>query len=74
VIAGGDVSIENGGTQAVLAAGGARIGPKAFVGFVASPTVTVEPGGRVLFGSGQALAFGAAAGIALVLFRRLIRR
>jgi hypothetical protein len=74
LIANGDVSIQNGGTQAVLAAGGATIGPKAFVGFVVSPKVTVAEGGRVLFGSRQSLAFGAAAGIAYAVLSRLVRR
>ena len=74
LIANGDVSIENGGTQAVLAAGSARIGPKAFVGFVVSPNVTVEEGGKVFFGPREAIAFGAVAGIAYTLLSRLVRR
>jgi hypothetical protein len=74
LIANGDVSIENGGTQAVLAAGRATIGPRALVGFVVSPNVTVAQGGRVLFGSRQALAFGAAAGITYALLSRRRRR
>ena len=74
VIAKGDASIENGGTQAILAAGGATIGRKAFVGVVASPKVTIEPGGRVLLGSPMSIAVGAAIGFAVVLLSRLIRR
>ena len=74
LIANGDVSIEYGGTQAVFAAGGARIGPKALVGAVISPNVTVADGGKVLLSSRQALAFGAAAGIAYALLSRLVRR
>ncbi|HEY7667898.1 MAG TPA: hypothetical protein VIE12_07200 [Actinomycetota bacterium] len=74
MIANGDVSIENGGTQAILAAGGARIGPRAFVGLVASPSVTVEDGGRVLFGPREALAFGAVAGLVFAVLSRVIRR
>lgn len=46
LIANGDVSIEYGGTQAVLARGNATIGPKALVGFILSPRVTVAEGGR----------------------------
>ena len=74
VIAGGDISIENGGAQGIIAAGGATIGPKAFVGFVAAPKVTVQEGGKVLFGTRQALAFGAIAGAAFAIVRQLIRR
>ena len=74
LIANGDVSIQNGGTQAVLAAGGATIGPKGFVGFVVSPKVTVEEGGKVLFGSREAIAFGAVVGIAYAMLSRLVRR
>ena len=74
MIANGDVSIENGGTQAVIAAGGVRIGPKALAGFILSPHVTVEEGSRVLFGTPQALAFGAAAGIVCAVLSRLRRR
>jgi hypothetical protein len=73
VIANGDASIEFGGTQAILAAGRVRIGPKALVGFVAAPAVTVADGGKVMFGSRQALMFGAAAGIAYLLLSRFIR-
>jgi hypothetical protein len=67
VIAGGDVSIEYGATQSVLAAGSATIGPRGFAGFVVSPRVMVEDGGKVLLSSRQAIAFGAAAGIAWAL-------
>ena len=74
VIAKGDASIENGGTQAILAAGGATIGRKAFVGVIASPKVTIEPGGRVLLGSPMSIAVGAAIGFVVVLLSRLIRR
>jgi hypothetical protein len=74
LIANGDVSIENGGTQGILAAGEATIGPKALVGFVVSPKVTVAEGGRVLFGSREAVAFGAAAGVALAVLSRVVRR
>jgi hypothetical protein len=65
VIANGDVSIDRGGTQAVIAAGSARIGDRAFVGFLASPNVTVQDGGRVLIGAPLALAGGVAIGIAI---------
>ena len=74
MIANGDVSIEYGGTQAVFAAGNATIGPKAFVGFVLSPNVTVREGGKVLLSSRQALAFGAVAGIVGGLIARSRRR
>lgn len=67
-------SIEYGGTQAILAAKGAEIGRGGFVGFVGSPKVTVEEGGKVLLGTRQALAFGAAAGVTFALLSRLFRR
>jgi len=72
MIANGDVSIEHGGAQSILAAGSATIGPKAFVGLVASPKVTVEDGGKVLMGPRQALLFGAAAGVVGALLFRSI--
>jgi hypothetical protein len=74
VIARGDASIENGGTQAILAAGGATIGRHAFVGIVASPKVTIEEGGRVLLSSPLAIAVGAGIGLGVVLLSRLMRR
>jgi hypothetical protein len=74
VLAGGDVSIEYGGTQWMMSAGKASIGPNGFVGFVASPRVDVAEGGRVLLSTRQALALGAAAGIAWALVSRAVRR
>ncbi len=74
LVANGDVSIEYGGAQTVLAAGGADIRSGGFVGLLASPRVTVEGGGRVLLGTRQAIAFGAAAGVAFALLSRLLRR
>jgi hypothetical protein len=74
VVASGDVSITNGGTQSILAAGGATIGPRAFVGFVVSPAVTVEDGGRVLFGLREAAVFGAIAGILFGILSRASRK
>jgi hypothetical protein len=74
MIANGDVSIEYGGTQSILAAGSATIGRQAFVGFVVSPKVTVEDGGKVLMGPRQAVLFGAAAGVVFALVSRLMRR
>jgi hypothetical protein len=75
LIANGDVSIQNGGTQAILAAGGATVGRNGFVGIVVSPNVTVQEGGRVMVSSPLVLAAGAgAAGIALALLSRLVRR
>ncbi|MCD6021721.1 MAG: hypothetical protein K0R20_1431 [Actinomycetia bacterium] len=62
MIAKGDASIENGGTQAILAAGRATIGGKAFVGVVASPKVPIEQGGRVLLSSPMSLAVGVGIG------------
>jgi len=41
---------------------------------VVSPKVTVEEGGKVPFGSREAVAFGAVAGIAYALLSRLVRR
>ena len=72
MIANGDVSIEYGGTQGIFAAGSATIGPKAIVGFVVSPKVTVEDGGKVLMGPRQAVVFGAVAGVVGALLFRSI--
>jgi hypothetical protein len=72
VMANGDVSIETGGAQAILAAGRVAIGGKAFVGVVASPSVSVEEGGRVLMSSPMAFAVGVGAGIALTMLSRLV--
>ncbi len=74
LVANGDVSIENGGAQVVVASGGARIGPRALVGVVVSPNVTVEEGGRVLASSPMAIAVGAGVGIAIATLSRLVRR
>jgi hypothetical protein len=74
LIANGAVSIENGGTQAVLAAGEVTVGPNAFVGIVVSPKVEVADGARVLMSSPLALAAGAAAGVAVSVLTRWIRR
>ena len=60
--------------QLTDAAAGATIGPKAFVGFVATPKVTVQEGDKVLFGTRQALAFSVIAGAAFAIVRQLIRR
>jgi hypothetical protein len=70
----GNVSIEQGGTQSVIAAGGATIGDRSFVGFVMSPSVTVETGGKVLMSTPQALAFGAAFGLVTAVLGRMFRR
>lgn len=74
VIASGSFSVENGGAQTVIAGGGAKIGPNAIVGLVASPSVTVEEGGRVIIGSPLALAVGAAAGAVLTMLACRRRR
>lgn len=74
MIAGGDVSIEYGGTQSILAGGVATIGSGGLVGFVLSPSVTVADGGKVLLSTRQALAFGAAVGLAWALLSRVVRR
>jgi hypothetical protein len=74
MIANGDVSIEQGGTQSIIAAGGATIGDHAYVGLVLSPKVTVEDGAKVLMNTPQALAFGAALGGAIGLLVRMFRR
>jgi hypothetical protein len=68
----GSLSIQQGGTQSVLAAGNATIGRGAFVGLVASPKVTLEEGARVLVGTPLAFAAGAALGavVGLVASRR----
>jgi hypothetical protein len=68
----GSLSIQQGGTQSVLAAGNATIARGAFVGLVASPKVTVEDGGRVLVGTPFAFAAGAALGavVGMVASRR----
>jgi hypothetical protein len=74
LLANGDVSIEYGGTQAIVALREASLGRGSFVGFVVSPKVRVEAGGRVLFGTRQALVFGAAAGLVLAVLSRRARR
>ena len=74
MLARGGVSIEKGGTQAIIAAGGATIGRHAFVGVVASPNVTIEEGGRVLLSSPAAIAVGAGVGVGVALLARLVRR
>lgn len=74
LLANGDVSMEYGGTQAIVALREATLGRGSFVGFVVSPKVRVEPGGRVLFGTRQALVFGAAAGLVLAVLSRRFRR
>lgn len=74
VIAQGNVSFERGGCQSVIAAGEATIGPSAWVGLVVSPSVKVEDGGRVLMGTKQAAAFGAALGMVVALFARRRRK
>jgi len=74
VIAGGDVSFTNGGTQSVIAAGAATIGPNGYVGLVVSPNVTVAEGGKVLFSTREAIAFGATAGVVSLILSRIFRR
>jgi hypothetical protein len=68
----GNLSIQQGGTQSVLAAGSATLAQGAFVGVVASPKVTVEDGARVLIGTPGAFAAGAAVGalVAMIAGRR----
>jgi hypothetical protein len=63
VLARGNVTLEQGLVQTVVAAGGVTVGSRGFVGVALAPTVTVEPGGRVLLSVRQALAFGVAAGL-----------
>jgi hypothetical protein len=62
VLAAGNVSITNGGTQGMISLGEATLGPRAFVGAVISPRVTVQDGARVLMTTKQALAFGGVVG------------
>lgn len=73
MLIGGDVSITNGGAQTIVAAGGARLGERSFVAFVLSPSVTVEPGGKVLCSTPQALAFGAVVSLAALTVAALLR-
>lgn len=73
MLAGGDVSIEHGGTQGIVAAGDATIGQRGFVGFVVSPKLTIADGGKVYLSPLEALVFGAATGIAWALLSRVIR-
>jgi hypothetical protein len=73
MLVGGDVSITNGGAQTIVAAGGATLGERSFVAFVLSPSVTVEPGGRVLCSTPQALAFGAVVSAAALTVALLVR-
>jgi hypothetical protein len=70
VLAGGDVSIERGGAQTIVALGKATLGSRSFVGAVLSPSTTIEDGAKVLMTLPQALAFGAAAGVAIALLGR----
>ncbi len=74
LVAKGDVRFEQGGCQSVIAGGGVTVGPSAFVGVALAPRITVEEGGRVLLGVPQALAFGAAFGLAAGLVRWMVHR
>ena len=66
----GSLSIQQGGTQSVLAAGNATIGRGAFVGIVASPKIFIEDGARVLVGKPAAFAAGAALGAVVALIAK----
>src|SRR5581483_5521688 len=74
LVAKGDVRFEQGGCQSVIAGGGVTVGPSSFVGVALAPRITVEEGGRVLLGVPQALAFGAAFGLAAGLVRWMVHR
>jgi len=74
MIVGGSVSIEQGGAQSVIARGAVTLRDRSGVGFVLSPRVTVEEGGRVLMSTPQAAAFGAVLGLVIALFARRRKR
>ena len=70
IAAAGSVSIVNGGAQTIATLGGATLGERSFVAFVLAPKVTIERGATVLMSTPQALAAGAAVGVAIALLRR----
>ena len=70
IAAAGSVSIVNGGAKTIATLGGATLGERCFVAFVLAPKVTIERGATVLLCTPQALAAGAAVGVAIALLRR----
>ena len=70
IAAAGNVSIVNGGAKTIATLGGATLGERSFVAFVLAPKVTIERGATVLMSTPQALAAGAAVGVAVALLRR----
>jgi hypothetical protein len=74
VLARGNVTLEQGLMQTVLAGGNVTVGNRGFVAFALAPKVTVENGGKVLMSVRQAAVFGAAIGVGLLLAAGLRRR
>ena len=72
LIAGGEMEITGGG-GALLIAGEAEI-ERGFVGLVLSGKTELEEGSRVLLGTAQAAALGAALGLAFAIANRGLRR
>lgn len=70
--AGGDVTVSEGGAMVIGAGNSVRI-EHGFAGVVLSPDVSLEDS-RVLMGTAQAAALGAALGTVLLLGRALMRR
>jgi len=80
ILAGGDVAIQQGGAGTLVSLGGVSIqqggavvalarsveaGEGSFIGLALAPSVTVQPGGRVLAGPREAAIVGAVAGLVI---------
>jgi hypothetical protein len=72
IVAGGDAAISDGAVGNLVAGGGARV-EHSRVGVLLTPTATLNES-QVVVGTQQALAIGAAAGVAVVLLGKLLRR
>jgi len=88
ILAGGDVSIQQGGAGTLVSLGNVSIqqggavmalarrvevGEGSFVGLALAPSLTVQPGGRVLVGLREAAIVGAVAGIVAGLIASVAR-
>jgi len=80
ILAGGDVSIQQGGAGTLVSLGSVSIqqggavlalarrvevGDGSFIGLALTPSLTVQPGGRVLLGLREAAIVGAVAGLVI---------
>ena len=72
MLAGGNVSITNGGAGNVVAGGGASV-VDSRVGMLLTPQATLE-NSEVVLGTQQAAALGVAVGVTFFLLGRLFRR